>query len=202
MVSKLTDSQIERFERLAWPLLPVLLRAAQCMTHRDDQAEDLVQETMIKAMRAIDRFEEGSDMKAWLLTIQRRTFIDLYRSQKHQRAERSLSDDTVPEPADDAGHTAGEFDEQWDQPEQLLNRFDDEQIVEALRSLPDEIRWTLLLVDVEQLGQRQAAEVLDVPSGTIKSRAHRGRGMLRDKLYGLARQRGWVEAKSADQAKG
>ncbi|MBI1369751.1 MAG: sigma-70 family RNA polymerase sigma factor [Planctomycetes bacterium] len=198
MASKLTDLQVERFERLAWPFLPMLLRAAQCMTHRDDQAEDLVQETMIKAMRAIDRFEEGSDMKAWLLTIQRRTFIDLYRSRKHRRAERSLDDDKVPEPTDDGGHDAEGFDRRWEQPEQLLNRFDDDQIIDALRSLPDEIRWTLLLVDVEQMDQQQAAEVLDVPVGTIKSRAHRGRGMLRNKLYELARQRGWVEPKPAD----
>ncbi len=202
MTSKLTDSQIERFERLAWPYLPVLLRAALCMTNRDDQAEDLVQETMIKAMRAIDRFEDGSDMKAWLMTIQRRAWIDLYRSRKHQRAERSLDDENMPESADAGGHAAGEFDGQWEQPEQLLNRFDDEQIIEALRSLPDEIRWTLLLVDAEGLDQQQAAAALDVPLGTIKSRAHRGRGMLRDTLYGLARQRGWVETKSTDDAKG
>ena len=163
MAAKLTDSQIERFERLAWPYLPVLLRAAQCMTHRDDQAEDLVQETMIKAMRAINRFEDGSDMKAWLLTIQRRTFIDLYRSHKHERAERSLDGDNVSEPADHGGHAAGALDGQWEQPEQLLGRFDDEQIIEALRSLPDEIRWTLLLVDVEGLDQQQAADSLATP---------------------------------------
>lgn len=197
MAVKLTDEQIERFERQAIPLLPVLLRAAQFMTHRQDQAEDLVQETMIKAMRAIDQFDSVSDMKPWLLTIQRRTFIDLYRSRKQERAQRSLEDEKIPEPA--AGDEKfGAFDDQWHEPEQLLNRFEDEQVIEAMRSLPEDIRWTLLLVDVEQLDHPQAANMLEVPVGTIKSRAHRGRGMLRDKLYSLAKQRGWVTTDTQD----
>jgi len=163
------------------------------MTRRFDEADDLVQETMVKALRAIDRFRDGSDMRAWLLTILRRSFIDLHRSRKHDRRSASLDDASVPEPAAAEGGTAGEWDERWDDPEGLLDRFEDEQIVESLRSLPDEIRWTLLLVDVERLDQREAAEVLEVPVGTIKSRAHRGRAMLRDKLHSVARRRGWIK---------
>ena len=65
-------------------------------------------------------------------------------------------------------------------------------MIDSLRSLPEEIRWTLMLVDVERLDHAQAAQILHVPVGTIKSRAHRGRGMLRDRLLGIARQRGWI----------
>jgi RNA polymerase sigma-70 factor, ECF subfamily len=195
---KLTESQITRFERLAWPCLPMLMRAAMCLTHRFHEAEDLVQETMIKAVRAIDRFKEGTDVKAWLLTIQRRAFIDRYRAARNERGQHSLDDEATPEPAAADTAEVGELDEHWDQPEQLLDRFDDDQVIEALRSLPQEIRWTLLLVDVQEMDQAEAAQVLGVPVGTIKSRAHRGRAMLRDKLWALARQRGWVAAKPED----
>ena len=189
----LSDAQVERFERLAWGYLPVLMRAALAITHRHDQAEDLVQETMIKALHAIERFQNGGDIKAWLMTILRRTFIDLYRSRGHERGQRSLEEGNVPEPAGEMETQAAEHDGLWTDPRRLLERFEDEQIIEALRTLPDDIRWTLLLVDVEELDQRQAAEVLGVAVGTIKSRAHRGRGMLRDRLMELARQRGWVK---------
>ena len=92
----------------------------------------------------------------------------------------------------DESLSAGEFDDRWAEPEDLMNRFEDEAVMEALRQLPEDIRWTLLLVDIEQMMQTDAAEILDVAVGTIKSRVHRGRGLLRDHLYQLASKRGWV----------
>ena len=74
----------------------------------------------------------------------------------------------------------------------LIEQFEDDAVIDALRSLPQDIRWTLMLVDVEQLDQTQAAELLGVPLGTIKSRTHRGRRMLRDRLHERAGQRGWI----------
>jgi len=185
-----TDAQAERFKRLAWPLMPVVLRTAECLTRRSDQAEDLAQETMIKAMRAIDSYQDGTDVKAWLLTILRRTHIDHLRARRHKLVGVSL-DETLAAITDDP-EPVGRFDDQWAEPEELMNRFEDDAVIEALRLLPDDIRWTLLLVDVEQMEQADAAAVLGVAVGTIKSRSHRGRGMLRDRLYPLAAQRGWV----------
>lgn len=176
------DNAMERFERLAWPMLPVVLRAAKFLTRRDDQAEDLAQETMIKAMRAMDRFVDGSDMKAWLMTILRRTHIDRLRAEKRREPMQSLATD-VEDRNDSPAATAGVHDSEWTEPEQLMNRLDDQTLVDAMKRLPDEIRWTLLLVDVEQMDQQEAAEILDVPVGTIKSRSHRGRAMLRDWLH-------------------
>lgn len=190
-VAPISSAQAERFRQLAWPMLPVVLRTAQCLTHRLDQAEDLAQETMMKAMRAIDSFEEGTNIKAWLLTILRRTHIDRVRSTQNRPSQLSLTGiDWLNQPTE----SSGEHDGEWEQPEELMSRFEDESILEALREIPDDIRWTLLLVDVEQMEQQNAAEVLGVPVGTIKSRAHRGRAMLRDRLYTLACQRGWVTA--------
>lgn len=208
-VGPINNAQAERFKRLAWPMMPVVLRTAQCLTRRVDRAEDLAQDTMVKAMRAIDSFQDGTDMKAWLLTILRRTRIDELRSMRNKPLALSLDAEGVDLPDDGNGRVSGDvsggafggasgggrFDEQWEEPEELMNRLDDEAVVEALRVLPEAIRWTLLLVDVEQMEQVEAAKVLGVAVGTIKSRTHRGRAMLRDRLYETAAKRGWVCAK-------
>ncbi len=188
-VSRLSEDEVRRFKRAAWPYLPVLLRTARYFTRRDDEAEDLVQDVMLKAMRAMDSFQDGTDMKAWLMTILRRTFIDRVRSMKRRQKEVSLA--TIEDVANDE-KPAGVFDDNWDHPEQILDRFEDQAVIDALKALPDAIRWTLLLVDVEQMEQTETATILDVPVGTIKSRTHRGRKMLRDRLYQVAQERGWV----------
>lgn len=177
---------MERFERLAWPELAVVLRTAKFLTRRDDQAEDLAQETMLKAMRAMDRFIDGSDMKAWLMTILRRTHIDRLRAAQRRGTEAALP----PDVEDNSAPVSGTYDDYFrGEPEQLMNRLDEATMIEAMRRLPDEIRWTLLLVDVERMDHAEAATVLGVPVGTIKSRAHRGRAMLRDQLYAQAPER-------------
>ncbi len=188
---RISEAQAERFKRLAWPQMAVVLRTAQVLTRREDEAEDLAQETMVKAMRAIDTYQDGTNIRGWLLTILRRTHIDRLRARRPRPDERPL-DETMIEPAEDSAGQTGGYDEQWIEPEQLMNRFEDEAVIEALRELPGDIRWTLLLVDVEQMEQAEAAEMLGVAVGTIKSRAHRGRAMLRDHLHQLAVQRGWV----------
>lgn len=192
-VKPITDAQAKRFTRLAWTLMPVVLRTAQCLTRREAEAEDLAQETMVKAMRAIDTYQDDTNIRAWLLTILRRTHIDRHRARQPHPPEMPL-DETMIGSAVDSTEPGGRFDDQWTEPEQLMNRFEDEAVADALRELPDDIRWTLLLVDVEQLEQAKAAEVLGVAVGTIKSRVHRGRAMLRDQLYELAVKRGWVRS--------
>lgn len=189
MTGGLSAEQAERFERLAWPHLRMLLRTARFLTRHDHDAEEIVQDAMIKAMRAIDSFQDGTSMQAWLMTILRRTFIDWWRSGRRARGALSLdeaSDVAV------ASETAGAFDDRWEDPAQMLERFEDQAVIDALKALPENIRWTLVLVDVEDMDQAQAATILDIPVGTVKSRAHRGRQMLRDRLYHLARKRGWV----------
>jgi RNA polymerase sigma-70 factor (ECF subfamily) len=194
---RLTESQAEKVKQTVWPLLPVLLRSAQYLTGSAAEAEDLVQETVIKAMTAIDRFELGTSAKAWLLTILRRTHIDRMRAGQRRVRPLSLDADDGIDPAAPAEQGAGVFDSRWDEPEMILEGFEDAEVIAALKELPDEIRWTLLLVDVEDMDHREAARVLDVPEGTIKSRAFRGRGMLRDRLFELARQRGLAKARNS-----
>jgi len=141
---------------------------------------------MVKAFRSIDSFQDGTDAKAWLMTILRNTRVDYLRSRASRHGETSLESMThEPAGVEDVSLDAHSA---WENPQALLQQFSDQHMIEALQGLPEEIRWTLLLVDVEGMDQADAAKVLEVPVGTVKSRAHRGRAMLRAKLLPLAKE--------------
>jgi RNA polymerase sigma-70 factor (ECF subfamily) len=179
----------ELFDRLVWPHAATVARTALFLTHNQAEADDLAQETLIKAFKALDRFEAGTDMRAWLLAILRNTRIDRVRAQA-SRSMVAFNDAAV-----DAAESPAVVEDDsslWDKPESMLERFSDQQVIQALQELPEEIRWTLLLVDVEGLEQGDAAGILDVPVGTVKSRIHRGRAMLRKSLLPVARDLGFV----------
>ncbi len=190
-VEGLTDEQRQRAWAVIRPWLATMLRTAQCLTRRETDAEDLVQEAAIKAMRAIDSFQPGTDEKAWLLTILRRAHVDAVRKSARRGSMLSLDADAAMDPPARES-PAGMHDGQWQSPRDLLERFEDQHIVEALRTLPDDMCWTLLLVDVEGLSVEEAAQVLGVAAGTVKSRCHRGRGLLRDRLYEFAQDHGMI----------
>jgi len=129
-------------------------------------------------------------MKAWLMTILRRVHIDLYRKESRTIEAGSL-DAMAHEPEPPAPDMSIEH-ASWDNPDELLDRFGDEQIEGALRGLPEAMRWVLLMVDVEQMSVNEAAETLGVAPGTIKSRASRARAQLRSFLLPLAQEKGWA----------
>ena len=183
-----TEEAHRQFRDVFWPQLPVVLRTAQILCGGDvPDAEDLAQETMIKAFRAMDRFEPGTDARKWLLAILRNARIDRLRSKAG--SEHLVSLDALPQEPEDR-RPAAENDESFHtNPQEVLESFSDRQMIEAMQGLPEEIRWTLLLVDVQGLDHRVAAEVLEVPVGTIKSRASRGRALLRRALLPIARER-------------
>lgn len=146
------------------------------------EAEDLAQETLLKAFGALDQFVPGTNMPAWLARILRNTRIDRLRSAQGSAGNVSL-DALALDVADEPDET-----EQWDNPAEVLNAFGDEEIIEALKALPEEIRWTLLLVDVQGLALQEAATVLEIPVGTVKSRVFRGRRMLKEALLPVAKR--------------
>ncbi len=168
----------ERFYAELWPHRAAVLRTASVLTHSDADADDLAQETMLKAFRAIDQLSRESNPKAWLMAILRNAHVDRLRAQHPN--EVSLDPD-LPAESD------AEAPPDWGDAEQVLASFSDEQIIAALRTLPADIRWALLLADVQGMDDAEAAQVLDVPEGTIKSRLHRGRRMLRESLADLDR---------------
>ena len=169
----------ERFYEVVWPHMATVLRTATYLTACSADADDLAQETMLKAFKSLDRLQPNTNTKAWLLTILRHSHIDSFRARS--RNETSIEQIEY-EPAAPVHSESCEEDVSWKDPEAVLNELSDQHIVDALHELPKEIRWTLLLSDIEGLEEADAAAVLGVPLGTIKSRLHRGRQMLRQSL--------------------
>lgn len=169
-----TDTSInsDGFRRQVVPELPVLLRVARRITGDPTDAEDLVQETLIRAYRAIDRFD-GRHPRAWLLTILRNTWRNMNR-----RARPHLLDSediilSVPAAGPD-GRSGAE--------EQVLDGVLDAELASALRALPHNHRAVVVLVDIDGLTYQEAADVLGIPPGTVTSRLHRARRRLRKRL--------------------
>jgi RNA polymerase sigma-70 factor (ECF subfamily) len=179
----------KQFYDLVWPHRTDLLRVARFLCRDPWVADDLAQETLLKAFRALEAKDvRGTNLRCWLLTILRNTWTDRLRA---SRAEPGM-DPLVEEPEEGTAVGADGAADYGADPQALIEAFSDQQIIDALKTLPEEIRWTLLLVDIEGLGVREAAEILAVPGGTVKSRAHRGRAMLRKILLPMARERRWI----------
>ncbi len=177
----MTQDEAKRlFYKHVWPLRAVVLRTARYLSRDAAEADDLAQETLLKAYRSIATFDVSTHATAWLTAILRNTRIDRARATKREARDISLESHGFD--AEGAGNEMAPVD--YADAAAILDQLSDQQLIEALRDLPDDIRWTLLLVDVEQLDHAQAATVMGVPVGTVKSRAHRGRQMLRETLLG------------------
>jgi len=173
------------FESIALPHLDVVFRAAVALCGRKEQAEDLAQTTFMKALRRFDSLRPGSDCRSWLLSILRNTWIDELRHRKVVGAELPIQEGAVAQPQPTAETN---WTDAWD----LLENFGDEKIIQALGALSPEQRLTLYLVDVEQLSQADAAEVLGVAVGTVKSRASRAAAKLAGLLADHAKDLGLI----------
>ena len=158
------------FERHVLPEIEVLLRVANSLTRNYAEAEDLVQDTLIRAYRGIDGFD-GRHARAWLLTILRNTHINRNR----RRRPELLRD---PDAATDRMISAASDD----RTDAIIDDELDAEIVQALDSLDEPFRRVVELVDIDGLTYAEAAEVLDVPVGTVMSRLHRARSRIRDRL--------------------
>jgi RNA polymerase sigma-70 factor, ECF subfamily len=178
----------ERFEREAIPLLSELYGGALRLTRNPSDAEDLLQETFLRAYRGFASFKEGTNLRAWLYRILTNAFINIYR--KRQREPQTVSDSDVEEwyLYDKLGAEGAEASAEA----QVLDSLPDEDVQEALASLPDQFRLAVLLADVEGFSYKEIAEILNVPIGTVMSRLHRGRRALERRLWDVMRDRGLV----------
>ena len=186
-----TDERRVRFERDALPFVDQLYAAALRMTRNPADAEDLVQETYLKAYRAFHTFQEGTNLKAWLYRILTNTFINSYRAKKRRPDETDIDDlenlYLFRRLGGLEGASAGRSAE-----EEVLDHFTEAEVKEAIESLPEQFRIAVLLGDVEGFSYKEIAEILDIPIGTVMSRLHRGRRALQKRLYEFGRQRGLV----------
>ena len=187
----LTADERRRFQEDALPLLDSLYGAALRMTRNPQDAEDLVQETMLRAYRAFDRFEAGTNLKAWLFRILTNAYINTYR--KRQREPQKVSADEVEE--FDLYRELKNHDTQFEAtPESIvLDSLVDSDITDAIDDLPEQFRLAVVLSDIEGFTYAEMAEIMDVPMGTVMSRLHRGRKALQKRLWELARDRGIVK---------
>jgi RNA polymerase sigma-70 factor (ECF subfamily) len=182
------DNLEERFESEALPLLPGLYSAAYRLTRNAADAEDLVQEAFLRAFRGFHQFQPGTNLKAWLYRILTNTFINSYR--KRQREPQTVSDDEIEDwylyskMADEGFEPSAETS--------VLESLPDEDVQEALSSLPEQFRVAVLLADVEGFSYKEIAEITGVPIGTVMSRLHRGRKALEKRLWDVVRERGLV----------
>ena len=186
-----------RFEDEVVPLLPQLYSAALRMTRNPADAEDLLQETLLRAFRGYGGFKAGTNLRAWLYRILTNTFINRYRQQSRQPAEVELGEledlylyrrlgtlETV------AASRSAE--------EQLMDVFSEGEVRAALDRLPDNFRMPVYLADVEGFSYKEIAEILDIPIGTVMSRLHRGRKAMQKALYEFAVESGLVDRPDAE----
>ena len=183
-------NQRRDFERLALPHLSNLYRSALYLTRDEAEAEDLVQETSLRAYRFFEKFAPGTNIKAWLLSIQNNLFINRYRQKKRQ--PETLQWDEINETYDFQAEPPGTG--LGASPEDTLSfQGMDDEVEAALKSLPEEFRTAIVLVDIENLRYDEAAMVMETPIGTVRSRVSRGRRMLQRILKNYAVQRGLLK---------
>src|SRR5687767_11677055 len=169
------------------------------MTRNPADAEDLVQDTMVRAYRAFNRFEAGTNLKAWLFRIMTNAYINTYR--KKQREPQKVSQDDVEE-FDLYQELKNRNPEYEATPETLvLDSLVDSDIIEAIDELPEQFRMAVVLSDIEGFSYAEMAEIMDVPMGTVMSRLHRGRKALQKRLWEIARDQGIVKGAPKDDGK-
>jgi RNA polymerase sigma-70 factor (ECF subfamily) len=180
----------KRFEDEALPHLDALYSMAVRLARNPDDANDLLQETVLRAYRFFHQFESGTNCRAWMLTILFNNFRNGYRKSTREQPASSADEFERKVEAESL-----RTDPVGSNPEALLAGQGMEGEVEtALASLPDEFRQAVLLVDVEELSYQEVSGVLNVAIGTVKSRVSRGRAMLRDRLAGFAKEQGIIRS--------
>jgi RNA polymerase sigma-70 factor, ECF subfamily len=184
--SKKTEKQ-RAFEREALPHTELLYNYALRMTNNPADADDLLQETFLKAYRFWDKYEQGTNIRAWLFRIMKNSFINRYRKETKEPA-------TVEYQEVENFYTSIRHESvaPSDLQENLIGNLLDDDVASAVADLPEDFRTVVILCDIEGLSYEEIAEFVDIPLGTVRSRLHRGRKLLRGRLMDYARKKGYV----------
>ncbi|MCS7054399.1 MAG: sigma-70 family RNA polymerase sigma factor [Ignavibacterium sp.] len=188
----MTEAEIQKklyedFEREAIPHMDALYNFAFRLTGDSDEADDLVQETYLRAFRFFDKFEQGTNCKAWLFRILKNTFINKYRKETKEPDKVDYEEvdnyyENIKPSNTDSAHLEKD----------IYDNLLDDEISEAVNSLPEDFRTVIILCDLEGYTYEEIADFIDIPVGTVRSRLHRARKMLFTKLYDYAANKGYI----------
>lgn len=177
----------EEFNKEAIPHMSLLRSFAYKMTGDEFEAEDLVQETYMRAFRFFHKFEKGTNCKAWLFRIMKNLFINNYR--KYQKSPAKVDYDEI----ENFYETIkSERTDSSDLQEKVYSSLLDDEVIQALNSLQDDFKTVIILCDIEGLSYEEIADFVNCPVGTVRSRLHRGRKLLQQKLNEYARKKGYT----------
>ena len=197
MFGKKKKTLDEIFDAEALPHLDALYGAAMRYTRSQREAEDLVQDTLLKAYQSFDKYRPGTNCKAWLFRILTNTFINRYRRKQRERVVLG-EDDGRPLAERIEAPEVSEFEPRLEEQEETMERLFGDEVSQALLSLPLDFRMVVMIVDVYDFSYKECAEIIDCPIGTVMSRLYRGRRMLRSALVGYALGEGIVSTLSED----
>ncbi|MEI7802117.1 MAG: sigma-70 family RNA polymerase sigma factor [Bacteroidota bacterium] len=176
------------FEREFFPNADALYNFAYHLTFNEDDANDLVQDTFLKSYRFINSYERGTNAKAWLFKILKNSFINEYRKKVRTPREVDYEDYIAYQDSDEATGIGS-----LDMRSNLFQNMMGDEITGAINSLPADFRTVILLCDVEDFTYEEIAKIVDIPVGTVRSRLHRARNMLKEKLRDYAKTKGIKE---------
>jgi RNA polymerase sigma-70 factor (ECF subfamily) len=187
LLSRATRKKHREFEQEAIPHMDVLYNFALRTTGNEDDARDLLQETYLKAYRFWDKYEKGTNIRAWLFRIMKNSYINRYRKETKEPATVDYED-----VENFYNSIRAESTDPNDLQEKLFGNLLGDEVSQALARLPDDFRTVVILCDIEGMMYEEIAQFLDIPIGTVRSRLHRGRRLLQQQLFEYAQKQGML----------